>query len=445
MTEQQTPAQLTSPDKATEMKLVEQGSVRPTYISVIRPTPEQQELTALEPQQWPTKVPGDVDQITVLANRLQTVATTMSDQRHRLLNVDVATFWSGKSAEAFTTYKQQLPPKLDTAHKRYQGTATALTTYNKKLTEAQQTAQTASRRAEEAKQQIEAAGHKVAEWPQYCGHHPDPVSPVAQPMQQQEAPATSSPTTTEAADVQPAAQTAKPVPVHQVPAPTPVPNNGLIAAYEEFYAALRLMVTAIDSYTTAASTCAAAINHASDDSMKDSAGFGTDLGKLKTELLKALSGQAPELRNQISKLTGVAGMLGLIAAVTLGAKSKSATSTPQSTLGADAEGWQKGTTDGKKVVDDFLGVLTSTSGKLSVPPMGHLDDLHKGSFHLGQDPTTATDPTQSTQPVQGTVPPTQTITSQGPDGTWNVNIYVGGATGATPQVTSNTLPVPAAT
>src|SRR5215467_12267120 len=115
-------------------------------------------------------------------------------------------------------------------------------------------------------------------------------------------------------------------------------------------------------------------------------------------------------------------MLGLISLVGLCGKGSG---TGQK-LASDAESWEQGKTSGKKVVDDFLAVLKGDAGKVTAGPVG-LDQQGGDHSQTGQ------------QSVQGTVPPTQTFTTQGPGGTYNVSIYVGAPSGgATPGVTSHT-------
>lgn len=316
------------------------------------------ELTALPPERWPTLVPGDPDHVVNLATGLQLTGANLRQQSRRLVAVDPDTYWKGDAAGAFALRKQQLPPLLDKAEERYHRTADALSGYGVALRDVRQTARNAAREAGAARTAIEAAGYPLADWPRYYGGG----QPIMAPGSARSGPPV---------PIEPHPPVAVGPPVHVRPPqpiegpirpplpvrpPAPVqPPVDVTAEYERFGAAVRLMESAITTYREAARRCAQAIRTASHDTLRDSPTYSADLTRLKGELTQNLAGVAPTMREQIAKLTGVAGLLGWIPIVGMVAgRDRHALAEK---LSEDAASWQNGRTDGRTVLDDFLAVL----------------------------------------------------------------------------------------
>ncbi|HVX45592.1 MAG TPA: hypothetical protein VHC49_17010 [Mycobacteriales bacterium] len=352
----------------------------------------QDELTSTLPAEWIKKVPGEVEQLQKLVANLSGTASNIGEQVRRLKSVNVDTFWNGDAAKAFTGYKEQLPPPLSLAQKRYHGTAHALRIYTQSLHDIKQTARRAIQEATEAKHFIESHGHHVSEWRMYTQDgpvyrpmpmpmpeppplpHPEPLpypEPIAHPGHPDGA--TVLPNHhPDGATVLPAGS-AHSAAIGQRFMPQPLPkqiSGTLMAEFERFGASVKLMESAIDLYDEAAKKCAAGIRTAIDDDLKNTAGYSKSMTALKHKLNANLAAIAPQLQGQLGRITGVASLLGWLPMIAAFAGNNPQNKKTLKDLTQEAKQWKSAHGDGKQIVDDFLKVLASNTDKAAAA-VGH--------------------------------------------------------------------------
>jgi uncharacterized protein YukE len=215
---------------------------------------------------------GDPDRIAALASRLTITADALRLQNQRLRAVRSDQFWKGEAATAFDSYKEKLPPLLDKVVERYTKVGSALSTYHPQVREAQQLAARALRDYLAAKGAQQIAQTNVQR---------------QQTLQQQAL-----------------------LQRREMVWDGPKPEQQLTAAQDGMQAAIREMAQAIEQRTHTAVTCAATINQAIDDDLKNAAWWKRALSNAGKWMLDRLEKLAPALRT-------IGGYLG-IAALALG-------------------------------------------------------------------------------------------------------------------------------
>lgn len=315
------------------------------------------ELANEPPERWPKRIPGDPDRVQQLATTLGKTASGIEEQHARLGAIKTETFWQGEAATSFEQKKAALNPLLGKARDRYQQTVAALGRFHPELRDAQRSATQASRDGVDALTDIarlQAAAHQQALLPAApitrSPATPAPItsSPVAPPRPTPPTGPIEHPI--EGSPPRSGAPIQRPVTAGQPPE-----SPALREAYERFAGAMAQMHRAIDSYAEAARRCAHTINAASHDSLSDSAGYTREFAALKEQLLTSIGASSPQMRAQVAKLSGVAGLIAWVplAAAMAGKRDPNAAKA----LTADVAGWQQAKTDGTKVVDDFLTLM----------------------------------------------------------------------------------------
>ncbi|MFZ5851408.1 MAG: putative T7SS-secreted protein [Actinomycetota bacterium] len=107
-------------------------------------------------------VPGDPLAVAALADRLGRVAASLAGPARQLRELPAERYWEGPAAAAFTGWRESLAVRLDQVHRRYAAAAAALARYHPALAEAQQRAQLALQRAEQARAEGRAAQDALA-------------------------------------------------------------------------------------------------------------------------------------------------------------------------------------------------------------------------------------------------------------------------------------------
>ncbi len=107
-------------------------------------------------------LPGDPLAVAALADRLGRVAASLAGPARQLRELPAERYWEGPAAAAFTGWREGLAVRLDQVHRRYAAAAAALARYHPALAEAQQRAQLALQRAEQARAEGRAAQDALA-------------------------------------------------------------------------------------------------------------------------------------------------------------------------------------------------------------------------------------------------------------------------------------------
>lgn len=302
-------------------------------------------LASVPPEQWPQRIPGDPERIAHLTQQLNTTGGNIEDQRNRLGNVRTEMFWKSDAASKFDGLKESLQPKLKAVGRRYDKTAHALKAYHPELREAQQMAKRAAREGEDAKAQIMSL-RSQSPYPTFLPadvHTNMPVQPKPQPQQ-------------DTTQLQPMHVTDS-ARIEISPPRWPWPDDyheRLREAYERFGGAMYQMHQAEDKAADAAKRCANHITEAADDKLVNAEGFNDSLATLKRKLNAQLGDLAPQLREQISRLGGVAGLIAWVPMAAAMATDKG----EAKQLLKHVEAWKDSKTGGKKVVDSFIDILT---------------------------------------------------------------------------------------
>lgn len=308
-------------------------------------------LASVPPEQWPQRITGDPERIAHLTQQLAATGGNIEQQRNRLAGVRTEMYWKSEAAVRFDGQKESLQPKLKAVGRRYDKTSHALKAYHPELREAQQMAKRAAREGEDAKAQIMSLRSQTP----YPTLLPD--GPVHTNMPVLPAPLLKPQTGPDPQLIQPM-QVGNTSAVHsEISLPWPWPNDyheRLREAYERFGGAMYLMHQAEDKAAEAAKRCTHQITEAADDKLVNSDGFSDSLATLKRKLDARLGDLAPQLRDQISRLGGVAG---LIAWVPMAAAMATEKGEARQLL-KHVEAWKDSKTDGKKVVDSFIDILT---------------------------------------------------------------------------------------
>lgn len=113
-------------------------------------------------------VPGDPLTIDSLVTHLEGIASTIREQMSRFTAIDAGEIWDSDSADKFIEMQAKLPPDLDLVATRYEGVASALSTWSSALTDAQGEADQALIDAKAAQEDIDAAERGIDDMEQFA-------------------------------------------------------------------------------------------------------------------------------------------------------------------------------------------------------------------------------------------------------------------------------------